>query len=517
MRRVRLHRSVAASIVCLSSGLSIGFCFWPYRTGLLAYFLLVPFIVVSGLRDGRGRFLLNSYIFGFGYFMGSLYWIAMLQKDQITLPWLRLPAAVLLCLYLALFMLLVGYLSRRLVLLRVPYEIALAIAWGGVEYLRSLGPLGFPWASLGYSQVPYPPVIQQAAVVGTYGLSAWIVLVNGLLARLALSRRAWLGVVVAAVFGLPVLGGALVLSHARSETDLRVALVQPNISGAVKWDEAYRDSTMEVLTEMTLKTRGADMIVWPETAVPLYAKHEPSYLQGVTGLARATGSYLLTGFPDYERTLDGIEYYNAAMLVSPAGEIVGEYRKIHLVPFGEMIPFEDRIPLLREINFGEGDFSPGTSYDVFEVGAKRFGVAICFESIYPSLVRKFVGNGADFVVNITNDEWFGPSAGPFQHAEMAVMRCVECRVGLVRCANTGVSMLVDPYGRVTERTRIFSREVLVGRVATAGHGTPYLRWGYIGELILILTPVTLAVLSYLPGLRRGKRSGQKPLTAAGPE
>jgi apolipoprotein N-acyltransferase len=509
MARRLVARSVASPLLCVLSGLSVGFTFWPYRTGFLAYFVLVPFILFSGLRDGRGRWLLNTYLFGFAYFMGSLYWIAMLDKTQMTAPWLRVPAAAVLCLYLALFTLLTGFLARRLSIARVPFEIALAIAWGGVEYLRSLGPLGFTWASLGYSQTSYPAVAQQAAVVGTYGVSAWLVLLNCLIARMIICRRARAGLAALAVFALPVASGSAVLARARCPDALSVALVQPNIGGAVKWDEVYRDSTLAVLEGMTAEVKGASMVVWPETAVPLYVKHTGSYMESMVDLARTGGFYILTGFPDYEQTPDGIKYYNSAMLVSPGGEVMGEYRKIHLVPFGEMIPFEDRIAVLRNINFGEGDFSAGTDYKVFEVGSKRFGVAICFESIYPDLVRKFVRKGSDFIVNITNDEWFGPSAGPSQHAQMAVMRCIEFRVAMARCANTGISMLVDPYGRVTERTGLFRRETLCGSLRMTEPGTPYLRWGYITDVMLILLPFVGAAASYLIRRRTRAAAGQR--------
>jgi apolipoprotein N-acyltransferase len=270
---------------------------------------------------------------------------------------------------------------------------------------------------------------------------------------------------------------------------------------------------MRVLGRMTSQAGEAALVIWPETAVPLYVKHTGDYMDTVEAFARQAGSHILTGFPDYERTGQGLRYYNSAMLISPEGEIEGEYRKIHLVPFGEMIPFEERIPLLRNINFGEGDFSPGTSHEIFQVDSTRFAVAICFESIYPDLVRQFVRRGARFIVNITNDEWFGPSAGPYQHAQMAVMRCVEGRVALARCANTGLSMLVDPYGRIEASTELFRRQILVGDLPISEPGTFYIRWGYIVDFMLLLSPAGLALLSYLRRPRPG-RSGRNGLTEA---
>jgi apolipoprotein N-acyltransferase len=493
-----------AALVCAGSGLCVAFCFWPYRTGFLAYFVLVPFVLFSGLGKGRGRYILNTFVFGFAYFSASLYWIALLEREQITLPWLRLPAALVLCLYLSLFMLITGYLARRLTLVRLPFEVSLALAWGAVEYLRALGPLGFPWASIGYSQTPYPAVIQQAALVGTYGISAWIVLINGLVARFIISRRITTLILVVVVFACPVLIGHSIVPQGDAAPTMSLALVQPNISGSVKWDQAYRDSTLELLSDMTTEARGAAMIVWPETAVPFYVKHSAPSLMRIAVLAEYTGSYILVGFPDYEHDQDKTAFYNSVMLISPAGEIAGEYRKIHLVPFGEMIPFEDRIGILQRVDFGEGDFSPGREYTVFDADGKRFAAAICFESIYPDLAREFVRGGARFIVNITNDEWFGPSLGPYQHAQMAIMRAVELRVGLARCANTGISMFVDPYGRVTSRTRLFERRILTGQVASGSGDTPYLEAGRAIEIGLLVAVIVLAFVSYIPGRKRVK-------------
>ncbi len=435
----------------------------------------------------------------------------MLDKEQITVPWLRLPAALLLSVYLALFILLAGFLIRRIVRLGIPYAIAVAVVWGGVEYLRSMGPLGFPWASLGYSQTPYLGIVQLAAVVGTYGLSAWLALINGLLASFLLSGRRSALIAALVVFAVPALAGHLALALATGEQDrVRLALIQPNIDGSLKWDRAFRDSTMKLLTEMTVDAPEAEMVVWPETAVPFFVRYNPRDLKGLKVLAMGRKSHLLIGFPDIIRGEDGDRFHNSALLIGPEGEEAGEYRKIHLVPFGEMFPFEDRFEILKKINFGEGDFSPGTDYTVFEVNGLKFGVAICFESIYPDLVREFVAGGANAIVNITNDEWFGASIGPYQHAQMAVMRAVEFRIGVARCANTGISMFIDPYGRITSRTELFTRGTLTGDVRTGAGRTFYLRAGKAIEAGMLLASLGLACLSFaLPGGRRSAPETQR--------
>jgi apolipoprotein N-acyltransferase len=490
-------------LICAASGACVTFCFEPFGLGFLAYVIFIPFIMFSGLLDGRGRYLLNSFAFGFCYFMGTLYWIAMLDREQITMPWLRLPAAVVLSLYLSLFVLLAGFLARRLIATGIPYQVALPVVWGGVEYLRSLGPLGFPWGSIAYSQTPYPAVIQQTALFGTYGMSAWLVGVNALIVWVAISRRKAAVLVLAAVFCLPPAGGLLVLRHATYQEGPEAALIQPDISGHIKWDEAFRDSTMSILTEMSLAAAPSRLIVWPETAVPFYARHERREMKSIQNLALATDSYILLGLPDFEIAEGGMLYYNSAMLVGPRGENLGLYRKIHLVPFGEMIPFEDRIDLLKRIDFGEGDFSAGRDYTILNLDGIPFGVAICFESIFPSLIRDFARGGARFIVNITNDAWFGPSPGPYQHAQMAVLRAVECRVGLIRCANTGISMVVDPYGRTVKQTALFRRSTLKASIPVGSGHTPYVAAGDVLSWLMLIGSLALAL-----GRLRRKRTSQ---------
>jgi apolipoprotein N-acyltransferase len=258
----------------------------------------------------------------------------------------------------------------------------------------------------------------------------------------------------------------------------------------------YRDTTMATLQNMTMRSPEADLIVWPETAVPFQILHEPLEMDRIATMAELKDSYLLIGCPDYEYDHGRIEYYNSAFMMSPDGAVEGIYRKIHLVPFGEMFPFEDRFDILKRIELGEGNFSPGSEYTVFNLEGKPFAVAICFESIYPGLVARLVESGARFLVNITNDEWFGPSLGPSQHAQMAVMRAVEFRVGLARCANTGISMIVDPYGRVTRRTELFTRATLTGPVEVGAGKTIYSRLRRPGEAAFLIGCLALAALSY---------------------
>jgi apolipoprotein N-acyltransferase len=492
--RVRFrHDTLVRLLICAGSGACASLCFEPHGLGFLAYFIFIPFILFSGVTDGSGRYLLNSFVFGFSYFMGTLYWIALLDAEQILMPWLRLPAAAAASLYLSVFIILAGFLMRRVIKAGLPYQVAIPMVWGGVEYLRSLGVLGFPWGSIAYSQTPYAAVIQQAALVGTYGMSAWIVFINALIVWLATSRRRAALAALVITLAVPIIAGRVILSRADYREGPRAALIQPNIGGQVKWDKAFRDSTMRILSEMTLEAPESRLIVWPETAVPFFVRHQRSSMARIENLARAKGSYILFGLPDLERGTEANSYYNSAMLLGPGGDDLGTYRKIHLVPFGEMIPYENHFEFLKRVNFGEGDFSPGSDYTVLRVDDIPFGVAVCFESIFPDLTREFARRGARFIVNITNDEWFGPSLGPHQHAQMAILRSVECRVGLIRCANTGISMIVDPYGRPIKSTGLFERATLAGNIPLGTGETPYARTGDIFASLMLLVSVLIGV------------------------
>jgi apolipoprotein N-acyltransferase len=206
------------------------------------------------------------------------------------------------------------------------------------------------------------------------------------------------------------------------------------------------------------------------------------------------------GYPDARfTTTGGVITHNSAGLVLPAGSIAAQYDKIHLVPFGERIPFQGIFPFLGKINLGQAEWTPGTRPLVFRVGRESFGVLICFESIFPELSRTYGVAGARFLVNITNDEWFGPTAAPRQHADMAVFRCVEGGVGMARCANTGISMIIDPMGRVTQQSALFQEALIVGEVATGSNATMFQTWGdWVSGLSLGLMSVLVLLGWYRP-------------------
>jgi len=485
---------------------------WP-----LAFVGLVPLLVVlhegsPGPRD-RTTSPLGArwapWLTGIVFTILTFWWIVRLPSHAMTMPWLIYPGLLALGLYLGLYTALFGwvvrFLKRRLgwpVLLSAP------IAWVASEWLKSWGPLGCPWGNLGYALAREPAWIQTASLYGAPGLSLWIVAVNALIAGAIVVRRLTARIacvlLAAVVVWYPVQWGEGRLREAKLEPLARVALVQPNVGSADKWDETKQDA---ILAGMFQATRDAaagtprpEMIVWPETSLPFFVRLEPLRLGQLQALAREIGVPILAGYPDAKLSASGTaETYNAAGLLRANGKFAAQYEKIHLVPFGERIPFQDVLPFLGKIDLGQAEWTPGTRPVVFHGAGPTFGVLVCFESIFPDHTRTFALEGAQYMVNITNDEWFGKTAGPVQHADMAILRAVELGRSVARCANTGISMLIDPYGRVKQETPLFESAIVNGTVDVGLPTTRWLEWGdWVTMLCLAITAILVAIAWFRP-------------------
>jgi apolipoprotein N-acyltransferase len=440
------------------------------------------------------------------------WWLVRLPATAMTHPWIIFPGLLVLAAYLGFYVALFGWLAwfiRR----RTgwsPLVVAPAV-WGATEWLKSSGPLGCPWGNVSYALAEHPAWIQGASLAGAPGLSIWIVCVNALFAGAITSRR-WFSRVALAVLAilltvLPVLWGRARVRAFSPAESVRVALVQPNIGSEEKWDVAHQERSVRALArlsrEAVTQDPKPDLIVWPETALPFYVRLETPKLQRLFDLARDLRVPILTGYPDATFSMSGGPItHNSAGLVLPSGAIALQYDKIHLVPFGERIPFQGILPFLGKLDLGQAEWTPGTKAVLFPLKRAPFGVLICFESIFPELARDYAVDGARFLVNITNDEWFGPTAAPRQHADMAILRSVEQGMGMARCANTGISMIIDPVGRVTQRTPLFREALVTGDVVLGSEPTLFRLWGdWLTGLCLGLCLV-LTLLGWYRPLRR---------------
>jgi apolipoprotein N-acyltransferase len=291
---------------------------------------------------------------------------------------------------------------------------------------------------------------------------------------------------------------------------LNIALLQANTSREIKWKHGYEGIVVDDLLERTRSAAaaGAELVIWPETAAPLMILWDPELARRVRDTVAETRTWTLVGTLDAELKGGGdFDAYNAAMLYDPSGKPQQRYYKMKLVPFSEAMPFARKIPWMNALNFGQSDFRAGEKQTIFHAGTHPFAVLICFESIFPKLSRERVQRGARYLVNITNDFWFGRSAGPTQHAEMSIVRAVENRTPLARCANTGISFFVDPWGRVTQRTGLFVEARPLARVRAGTGGSFYTRHGeLLGGALRAAFLFMLGMAAWNRWRSRGQRS-----------
>jgi apolipoprotein N-acyltransferase len=502
-----------------ATGLLSPFCFPDFNFGWLAWIALVPLHLVLDNAVPR-RALWLGWLAGFLAFTGIMSWVvtAMHQYGKMPLiasyPVMWLLAAYL-GLYVGLYAAAFAWMTKR----SPAAALGAPCLWVSLELVRAHFLSGLPWMLLGYSQYQWLPIIQIADITSVYGVSFLIVLVNVALADLILWawRRfhlrqlpsfSWPAPAAAASALLAALAyGQMALNHAPrpDAPSLTVGLVQPNIDQAHKWDQAYRRETLDRYAALTARAaQGADLVIWPEAATPFFFEEEPLYRVEVAVLAHRGGAPLLFGSPALRRYPNGRPYLlNSAYLLSPDGRIAGRYDKRHLVPFGEYIPLHSSVLFfLDKLVEGIGDFEAGTTATVFTPAVRpgvpqaKISVVICYEVIFPDLVREFVAQGASVMATITNDAWFGASSAPYQHFAMVVFRSVENRVAFARSANTGISGLIDPSGRILHATAIFTEEAVSGRLPLRQALTFYTRYGDVFAYACVIITAFLGIAAY---------------------
>jgi apolipoprotein N-acyltransferase len=283
-------------------------------------------------------------------------------------------------------------------------------------------------------------------------------------------------------------------SFTASGTDLRVGLVQGNVEQGQKWDPARADEIFSRYLELSRDAvrRGAKLVVWPESSTPFMFEESPMLSEAIRRLARESQTTLLFGSDQVERGMPP-RYYNSAFLVQPTGAVGGTYRKMHLVPFGEYIPFKNLFSFAAPLVEAAGDFAEGNRVTVFPVTSGSISTAICYEVVFPELAREAVLGGSRLLSTITNDAWYGRSSAPWQHFDQARMRAIEQRRYLIRAANTGISGIVDPYGRVVSRSPLFEPAVVMGDVAFLSELTLYARMGDALAYACLLLSVVVCV------------------------
>jgi apolipoprotein N-acyltransferase len=478
---------------------------------------------VAGLSGSESRFLVTEFrrvrrAFALGfltaavYFTGTLYWITGVMSVYGGLQtWVAILVNALMIATLALFPAMCAALVYTFVRTTGPYGLLAApVAWVATELGRTYMPhIGFPWALLGYSQVTVLPIAQIASIFGVYGVSMLVAAVNAALAFSVVEpngRRRFLpaAAMAAVLLGVGLWGNARLTRSELTQTGdpIKVGIVQGNVDQAIKWEAGHASSIFTDhlrLTKHALQA-GAEFVMWPESSMPFFFEADRIETERMRTMARDAGVPILFGSDQIlwreengRRVRDKL--YNAAFMVQPDGSTAGVYRKIHLVPFGEYVPFQKLLFFAAPLVEAVSDFSAGDTIQLLPVGTHRVSTAICYEIVYSNLVRRFVAAGSELLTTITNDAWFGASSAPYQHFAQASMRAIENGRYLARSANTGISGIVDPYGRVVDRSGIFQQAVIVGTVRFLTASTFYSRHGDVLAYASVVATLALLVLS----------------------
>lgn len=494
--------------LALLSGALLALSFPRYGHPAFAWIALVPLVLaLSGWRGRPGRLPgqppLRAFLLGLAsgsvYFAGTLYWTGTVIRTFGGIPTIAaIGGVILLALYQGAFPAIGALISSRLINRAGVAGIFLVpAAWVATEYFRGVAFGGFPWVPLGDSQVTVLPVAQLASVLGMYGVSLLVAFVNAAIAYAmltagrarmsALAATAVVLIATAAWGSLRIADGSLT----RMGTAIRVGLIQGNIAQEDKWKagEARRIFTTYIAMTRDAVRRGAEFVIWPESSTPFMFEEDPVGQAAIRELARELHVPILFG-SDQEVRGATPALYNAAFLIGPDGTTLGVYRKIHLVPWGEFIPLKRWLYFVSPLVDSFTDFSPGTTMVMLPVGSHLVSTAICYEVVYPSLIRQAVQAGSELVTTITNDAWYGNSSAPYQHFQLASMRAIEQGRYMVRAANTGISGIVDPYGRVVQQSAIFEQSALVEQVRFLTIRTAYSK---IGDVVAYAAMAIIAV------------------------
>ncbi len=522
LRRTCLPAGRCDLLLCIISAIILSLSFSTLNLSYLAWVGFIPLFFVLRGKAVKDTFLL-SYLCGFLFFLFSMYWLT-----NVTLVgWII--ASFYQGLYFGAFGLL---FSKRFMsgTPRFKSYLILPSAWCILEYLRSHIGGGIGWNLLAYSQYENLPIIQIADITGAYGVSFLILLVNFIIfsvIKMAIDCQGahkkfftkpdicfkkeikinllfqvlavFLIMVSLLFYGYKKI--EILTAPSEPERSIKASIIQGNIKQMHKWDTAYRAYIMAQYRKLTVEAAkdNPDIIIWPETSVPGYLNKDARLMRYVKGLAKQVNIPILVGAPLIAaENSKGAGDYNSALLFSKKGTLIRQYNKLHLVLFGEFIPLSGYFQWLYRILPFTGKFISGSEYTIFQLkGQPDFSVLICFEDIFPGLVRQFVKRGAGFMVNMTNDAWFGKTCAAYQHVSNSVFRAVENRRPFVRSANTGFSCFIDRVGRIHAKVETRGEDIFITgyktSVITVYPDSPFTFYTRFGDIFVLFCFVVMII------------------------
>jgi len=495
-------------LLAVASGAALGLSFPNYNLPLLAW-LAVGMLVLASCGAGPFESLLYGFLHGVVFYPVCLPWVDTVMRQYGNLdPWTSAGilgligvAGGVVCSVFSWSVALAYRRSAALACVLAPF------LWVTLEFLRTHLPyIGFPWNLTGYAAVGDLALLQIAPLTGIYGLSFVIAAFSSLVAFAILTkeRRAWLVTAVATVILIVV---AFAGNHfVPAAVPHHVAhLVQTNFPQSESYPSNWLQLHASELDELEHISVAAgkktpeppDLIVWPEVPAP-FSLQESAFAERAQRIARDSGADFLVGVVDWKRDAAGKEVAsNSAVLLDPAGRRIYTYDKIHLVPFGEYVPLRQWITFAGRLTADISDFTPGSVYAVAKIPDGSFGTFICYEAIFPDEVRRFAAQGAQLLITISNDGWFGRSAAPEQHLMMARVRAVESRRWMLRDTNNGFTASVDPYGRIVAEMPTDIRGELDAPYDFRSDTTPYVRFGDWFAWLCVLACLAIFILAVI--------------------
>ena len=486
--------------------------FAPFNQFYFVFIALIPLIhILNNTNNG----FKTGYIFGFIYSVFMIHWLAFNVGTNFIFATISM---ILAALYLAINYGIIGYLftmikkwNTNLALLSFP------LFWVSIEFIRSYGVFGFPWLSFGNSQVKNLPFLQIVDIGGIYLVSFIIILINILLYKAILSIKNNYTKLkkyifsVALLLTIPYIYGIIILNtNFEIANEITFRIIQPNYGSLEKWKIKNRKKVFKNLDSLSMQPGidSIDVIVWPESATPVHIRTS-KYRKVLEKLVNKTNKILITGSPDHFYIDDEIIFTNSLFSFVKGKRIVSRYDKVHLVPFGEYIPFSQKFKSLKKLNLGQSNFSPGKNNKPFTIFDEEIMISpmICYESIFPQISIKNVRQGAKYHLNVTNDSWFGNSLGPYQHAAQSIVRAVESKRAFVRCANTGISMAITPKGIVKEKIPLNINGFIDAKLKTYSYTPLYIKWGNTFAIICVI--FSIFILGFVIVKRIGSRKNRK--------
>lgn len=470
-------------------------------TGVLVPVGVAWFFLQLSAAERPGRL---AWVFGMAHQISLLHWLFFLIPAKSIPTQALVPIQAIAAIgYVALFYLIFGWVYGRSRNSLGPNKamLILPVFYLVMEILRARGELAFPWCLTG-SSVVGTPLISLARTSGEMGVGAAIVFsaAAGAAFLAGLPSRKPLAVMAASLW-LVLVAGSFVGGEAVTGHGVDVAAVQANVSLDEKWDKSQIDKTIEPYTQLTGEAAGAgaQFVVWAETAVPAYIRYDRELMDWVRDLARENSVFLFTGFPDAQRDPDGtLEKFNSSGLFDKQGILVDRYPKHHLLPIGEAMPFTRYFPFLKNVDLGQAEWTPGPPANIMSLdlpeGKMGFSALICFESILGRLARQSVRDGSQCLLVLTNDGWFGQTAGPRQHTALAILRSAECGVPLIRCANNGISVITNHRGQVLDKLDLAEKGIVSAHILPGSGNTLFVRFGHVPLVILLFVWTLWVVL-----------------------